>query len=127
VSSGGDIIPARRHGSTVASPSGTPAKGDLFSKFTQERSDRLCIRTYEHLPTSMYGSKEPEPSRLYKKPVVASDEASDIQHQLQMRLVELQAREKVAKRAKGGMAVLPLNTSSPENHPTRRLYNHRYM
>jgi hypothetical protein len=79
------------------------------------------------MPTSLYGSKEPEPSRLYKKPVVANDEASKIQHQLQMRLVELQAREKVAKRAKGGKSVIPLNTSSPENHPTRRLYNQRYM
>jgi hypothetical protein len=127
VSSGGDVIPARRHGNTVASPSASPVKGDLFSKLTEERFDRLCIRTYDRPHTSLFGSKDPQPARLHRKPVSAQDEASAMKDELQMRLVEIQAREKVAKRAKGATVPLPLNVSSPQDPPTRRHHNHRYM
>jgi hypothetical protein len=109
-------------------PPASPSQGNLFNKLTQERNDRLCIRTFARPATSLYGSEEPVPSRLYKKLVVASDQASVIQDQLQMRLVELQAREKVAKSAKGGMVALPLNVTSPEDRSTRRFHNNqRYM
>ena len=128
VSCDGDVIPQRRHGNAVSSPPTSPSQANLFNKLTQERNDRLCIRTFAQPVTSLYGSKEPAPPRLYKKPVAASDEASVIQDQLQMRLVELQAREKLAKRAKGGMVALPLNVTSPEDRSTRRLHNNqRYM
>lgn len=127
VSSVGDIIPARRHGNIVASPSDSPSKGDLFSKLTQERNDRFSIRTYERPQTSLFGSKDPDPVRLCKKPVVSNVEESNIQHQLQMQLAALKAKEKAAKRAKGAVVALPLNVSSPEERHTRRHHNHRYM
>ena len=127
VSSGGDVIPARRHGNTVASPSDSPSKGDLFSKLTQERNDRMRIRTYEHPQTSLFGSEYPEPVRFHKKPAAPYNEESKIQHQLQMQLAALKAREKIAKRAKGALIALPLNVSSPEERYTRRHHNHRYM
>jgi hypothetical protein len=129
VSSGGDVIPGRRHGyGHAASPSGSPSKGDLFSKFTQERNDRLSIRTFDQPQTSLFGSKDPEPIRLYKKPVAAhNDEQSQLQDQLQMQLVALKAKEKIAKRARGAVVAQPLNVSSPEDRHTRRHHNHRYM
>jgi hypothetical protein len=127
VSIDGDVIPARRHGNAVASPSDSPSKGDLFSKLTQESSSRFGIRTFERPQTSLFGSEVPEPARLCKKPVVPSNEKSKIELELEAQLAALKAREKLAKRAKGAVVALPLNVSSPEERHTRRHHNHRYM
>ena len=129
MSYGGDVIPARRHGNT-GSPSLSPAKGNLFSKLTQEREDRLCIRTYERPQTSMFGSEAPQPARPMKKSMAVDEAAAAqlaLQEQLQRQLNDLKAREKAAKKAKGAVVALPLNVTSPQELPTRRHNMHRYM
>ena len=78
----------------------------------------------------MFGSSDPLPARPMKKSTVVDEAAAArlaSQEQLQRQLVELNAREKAAKKAKGAVVALPLNVTSPQEQPTRRHNMHRYM